>query len=75
MFNSLFRNATGTQESLRQAATTTMNLFPMTEKAAAVSGIPARNMNLKSMNLFPQQAGFGSAVSNDDDVPKIPNSR
>ena len=75
MFNLLFRNATGTPESLRQTATTTtMNLFPMTERSAGVSGIPARNMNLKSMNLFPQQAGFGSSVSKDD-APKIVNSR
>lgn len=64
----------GTPESLRQTATTTtMNLFPMTERSAGVSGIPARNMNLKSMNLFPQQAGFGSSVSKDD-APKIVNS-
>lgn len=71
MFSSLCWNFTVTHQSLRQ---TTMDLFPMVEKSAAVSGIPARNMNLKSMSLFPEQAGFGSSVSKDDG-PKMANSR
>ncbi|KAK9275681.1 hypothetical protein L1049_022948 [Liquidambar formosana] len=62
----------GNPESFRPAgATTTINLFPTIENPPA---IPARNMakprNLKSMDLFPQQAGFGSSVLKED-APKM----
>ncbi|KAA8523349.1 hypothetical protein F0562_009772 [Nyssa sinensis] len=70
----------GMPETFRQTATatTTMNLFPMIEKSGETSGVSTRNTapmsrNLKSMNLFPQQAGFASAVSKEE-VPKKADS-
>ncbi|KAF2304142.1 hypothetical protein GH714_028022 [Hevea brasiliensis] len=60
-------NGNGTTE-LRQAATT-MNLFPMSEKQVDVS---SRNMatpprtNFRSMDLFPQQAGFSPSAPKED---------
>lgn len=49
-------------------AATTMNLFPMVEKPVAVStrNSPPMSRNLSSMDLFPQQSGFGCGVSKDD---------
>ncbi|KAA8534753.1 hypothetical protein F0562_029805 [Nyssa sinensis] len=62
----------GMPETVRQTATTattTMNLFPVTEK----SGASTVSRNLNSMNLFPQQAGFASTVSKEQ-VPKKADS-
>uniref|UniRef100_A0A5B7BT91 Protein TIFY n=1 Tax=Davidia involucrata TaxID=16924 RepID=A0A5B7BT91_DAVIN len=67
----------GMPETFRQTATTTttMNLFPTTEK----SGVSTRNAtpvsrNLNSMNLFPQQAGFASTVSKEEVAKKTDSS-
>lgn len=59
-------NGNGTPD-LRQASTT-MNLFPMNEKQVDVC---SRNMatartNVRSMDLFPQQAGFAPSAPKED---------
>lgn len=48
-------------------AATTANLFPASERSVRTMGMPR---NMKSMDLFPQQAGFGSSVSKES-VPKM----
>lgn len=61
--------STETHELFRQTATT-MNFFPVIEKSRNI----ATPGDLKSMNLFPQQAGFGSSHSKE--VPhKMADSR
>ncbi|XP_056177096.1 protein TIFY 10A isoform X2 [Syzygium oleosum] len=57
-------DATGAPGMSRRAATT-MNLFPICE------GGDAESRNVKFMDLFPQQAGFGSTK---EDVSKTNNS-
>ncbi|KAK6248809.1 hypothetical protein QUC31_020374 [Theobroma cacao] len=63
--------ANGTPETLRP----TMNLFPVNENSGDVSG---RNLaaarNLRSMDLFPQQAGFSSPASKDDGLKRVDSS-
>lgn len=65
-----------TPEMLRQTATT-MNLFPVNEKQGDVS---SRNMattartNFRSMDLFPQQAGFAPSVPKEEIQNKIDSS-
>lgn len=54
--------STETHEMFRQTATT-LNFFPVIEKSRNI----ATPRDLKSMNLFPQQAGFGSSHS--EEVP------
>ncbi|XWS70102.1 hypothetical protein CRYUN_Cryun03dG0020400 [Craigia yunnanensis] len=53
----------------------TMNLFPLNEKSGDVCG---RNVaaprNLRSMDLFPQQAGFSSSVAKDDGLKRVDSS-
>ncbi|KAJ4834727.1 hypothetical protein Tsubulata_007689 [Turnera subulata] len=68
-------NGNVTPEMLRSTATTTttMNLFPMSETPCWNSGTPR---NLRSMDLFPQQAGFlkEDAQKTLDSRPKEPQT-
>ncbi|XP_030530531.1 protein TIFY 10A-like [Rhodamnia argentea] len=50
---------------------TTMNLFPISEGRADVVARNPESRNVKFMDLFPQQAGFGSTK---EDVCKMNNS-
>lgn len=52
----------------RQPTVTTMNLFPVNEKAGDVSApnIAAAPRNVKSMGLFPQPDGFVFPFAKDD---------
>nr|AQA29554.1 jasmonate-zim-domain protein 1 [Camellia sinensis var. sinensis]QEG58832.1 jasmonate ZIM-domain 5 [Camellia sinensis] len=56
-------------------ATTTMNLFPVAMKSSEVSrnGTPVTR-NLTSMDLFPQQSGFGSNISVEESLNKVDSS-
>lgn len=58
----------GMSTAATNTAATTMNLFPVVEKPVAVStrNSPPMSRNLSSMDLFPQQSGFGCGVSKDD---------
>ncbi|PON54284.1 Jasmonate-zim domain protein [Trema orientale] len=55
----------GTTEMLRQTGTT-MNIFPAMEKPRNM----ASPRDLKFMNLFPQQAGFGNSLT-EEEAPKM----
>ncbi|KAI3410862.1 Tify domain-containing protein [Psidium guajava] len=63
-------DASGAPGMSRHAATT-MNLFPISEGGADVFGRNRESRNAKSMDLFPQQAGFGSTK---EGVSKMNNS-
>jgi len=58
----------GMSTAATNTAAATMNLFPVVEKPVAVStrNSPPMSRNLSSMDLFPQQSGFGCGVSKDD---------
>ncbi|CAB4318485.1 unnamed protein product [Prunus armeniaca] len=62
-------NGTGTPEMFHQKAPP-MNFFPFMENSR---NLPATPGDFKSMDLFPQQAGFGSSVPRED-VPKMADS-
>ncbi|GLT62858.1 hypothetical protein SLA2020_354610 [Shorea laevis] len=57
----------GSPSIARQPTVTTMNLFPVNEKAGDVSApnIAAAPRNMKSMDLFPQQAGYEFPLAKD----------
>ena len=71
MYRFIYGYVAGTPEMLRP----TMILFPSNEKSGDVCG---RNVaaprNLRSMDLFPQQAGFSSPVDKDDGLKMVDSS-
>ncbi|OMO67147.1 Tify [Corchorus capsularis] len=58
-------DANGPPEMLRP----TMNFFPVNDVCGRNIAAPPRN--LKSMDLFPQQAGFSSPASKDDGLKRV----
>ncbi|XWS17518.1 hypothetical protein CRYUN_Cryun33cG0074500 [Craigia yunnanensis] len=61
----------GTQEMLRP----TMNLFPVNQMSGDVCGSNVgAPRNLRSMDLFPQQAGFSTPASKDDGLKRVDSS-
>ncbi|XAR67216.1 hypothetical protein NMG60_11013694 [Bertholletia excelsa] len=58
------------------AAAPTMNLFPFNKNSGDISGFPTRNAapvsgNLSSIDLFPQQTGFGPSASEEEAAKKV----
>ncbi|XVF35165.1 hypothetical protein REPUB_Repub18cG0121400 [Reevesia pubescens] len=68
MYRFIYGYVAGTPEMLHP----TMNLFPVNGNSGDVCG---RNTgaprNLRSMDLFPQQAGFSSPVSKEDGLKRV----
>ncbi|XVE53950.1 hypothetical protein DITRI_Ditri03aG0043400 [Diplodiscus trichospermus] len=63
----------GTPEMSRPAPT--MNLFPVNQMSGDVCGLNVgAPRNLRSMDLFPQQAGFSTPVSKDDGLKRVDSS-
>lgn len=71
MYRFIYGYVAGTQEMLRP----TMNLFPVNQMSGDVCaenvGAPR---NLRSMDLFPQQAGFSTPALKDDGLKRVDSS-
>ena len=71
MYRFIYGYVAGTQEILRP----TMNLFPVNQMSGDVCGPNVgAPRNLRSMDLFPQQAGFSTPASKDDGLKRVNSS-